>query len=390
MARRSQEGPVKSPVNIAVGALLKRLRESSGRGLDQAAPVLDVSPAYLNAIEAGTNALPASSVAGLNSLGVSFLPASALLTMVSYLDCRIRNSRVYDLAEILVRAEALLSAQDVAAFHPFLEWLVASIQARNAVSTHIAHGTDSLESGLARLALLKPAGDNADHTALPAGDTSLSPMIGDMLDMVSSGLSLVTPHISRFKFKAWEELNAGRMYEVRAYVDDAERFLEDAPDFDWHAILLNAHHPKLTVIVPGATALSEQELTEEFYKRLPLFNRSQTQLQGVKRQIRFVKAKHTSESGINRALVYDFSHGQLVQESSWATLGAGIVDQKRYNQFNNAWLYELRPYGSRAATVKNTIVILGAYNDVELSSFGVFLNHADCGTWWKLTENIIK
>ena len=40
-------------------------------------------------------------------------------------------------------------------------------------------------------------------------------MIGDILDMVSSGLSLVTPHISRFKFKAWEELNAGRMYEVR-------------------------------------------------------------------------------------------------------------------------------------------------------------------------------
>ncbi len=391
MARRSTEGPVKSPVNIAVGALLKRLRESSGRGLDQTAPILDVSPAYLNAIEAGTNALPARSVAGLDLLGLRFVPASALLTMVSYLDCRLRNSRIYDLSEIQVRAEGLLSASDISEFHPFLEWLVASIQAGDALSASIARGTDSLAMGLERLSLLKPAEGNTDRAAPPVKDMSLSPMIEDMLDMVSSGLALVTPHISRFKFKAWEELNAGRMYEVRAYVDDAERFLDDAPDFDWHAILLNTHRPKLTVVVPAATALSEQELAEGFYEQIPLYNRSQSQLEGVKRQIRFVRAgRGSSENAISRALVYDFSQGQLVQETSWTTLGKKLLGQKRYYQFNNAWLYELMPYDARIANVKNTIAILGAYNESELSTFGIFLNRSDCEAWWTLTENLIK
>ena len=151
MARRSPAGLVKSPVNIAVGALLRRLRETGGRELEQIAPILGVSPAYLNAIEAGTNALPARSVAGLDSLGLGFVPASALLTMVSYLDCRMRNSRIYDLGEIQVRAEGLFSAPDIAAFHPFLEWLVASIQCDDAANADIARGTDSLAKGLEQL-----------------------------------------------------------------------------------------------------------------------------------------------------------------------------------------------------------------------------------------------
>ena len=68
-------------------------------------------------------------------------------------------------------------------------------------------------------------------------------MVEDLLDIASRGLSLLTPHINRFNFKAWEELNADRMVEVRGYVNDAERFLADAPDFDWHAILLNSYRP---------------------------------------------------------------------------------------------------------------------------------------------------
>ncbi len=390
MTRRSPAGLVKSPVNIAVGALLRRLRESSGRELEQIAPILGVSPAYLNAIEAGTNALPARSVAGLDSLGLGFVPASALLTMVSYLDCRMRNSRIYDLSEIQVRAEGLFSAPDIAAFHPFLEWLVASIQSDDAANADIARGTDSLAKGLEQLSRLKPTGEGANRAALPAKDVSLSPMIEDMLDTVASSLSLVTPHISRFKFKAWEELNAGRMYEVRAFVDDAERFLHDAPEFDWHAILRNSHHPKLTVIVPNGTALSERALADEFHAAIPAYNRRQSQLEEVKRQIRFVKVgNRTLENGINRALVYDFSQGQLVQEASWTALGKKIINQKRFYQFNNAWIYELRPYTGQAASFKNTIAILGAYNESELSSFGVFLNRADCDAWWALTESII-
>src|SRR5262249_35457353 len=144
-------------------------------------------------------------------------------------------------------------------------------------------------------------------------------------------------------FKAWEELNAHRMHEVRAYVDDAERFLDDAPDFDWHAILLNAHRPKLTVVTSASTALSEEELLAQFYNRIPLFNRIQSQLEGVKQQLKFIKVQSRShEKELSRALVFDFSQGQLVEQTSWDTSGKKLLSQKRFYQFNNAWLYELR------------------------------------------------
>ena len=119
MARRVTEGSVKSPVNIIVGMLLKRLRERSDKQLDQIAPALDVSPAYLAAIEAGTNALPAKSVAGLGILGLDFVAASALLTLVNYLDCRMKNSKIYDFREVQLRAEGLLSQTGALALKPF-------------------------------------------------------------------------------------------------------------------------------------------------------------------------------------------------------------------------------------------------------------------------------
>ena len=108
--------------------MLKRLRERSNKQLDQIAPALDVSPAYLAAIEGGTNALPAKSVVGLGALGLDFVPASALLALVSHLDCRIKNSRFYDFREVQLRAEGLLSQTGAPAFKSFLEWTVAAIQ----------------------------------------------------------------------------------------------------------------------------------------------------------------------------------------------------------------------------------------------------------------------
>lgn len=382
-------GPVKSPVNIAAGALLKRLRERSGRHLDQLAPNLGVSPAYLNAIEAGTNALPAKSVVGLGDLGLSFLAASALLAMISYLDCRIPNSRMYDLTELQLRVEGLLSSPSIPAFFPFLEWVLASL--RNEAggdAENVARGIGVLEDSLNQLSSPGPIDQTANtETSLP--HQALSPMMEDMLDTVSSGLALVTPLISRFKFKAWERLNAGRMHEVRAYVDDVDRFLEDAPEFDWHSILLNSHRPRLSIMVPGKTSLSEEALAEQFYEQIPLYNRSESQLAGVKGQIRFKRiASKNSENDISRGLVYDFSQGQLVSEAIWQSPGKKLLNQKRFYQFNNAWLYELRSYGGAQPGGK-VIAILGAYNDNELSSFGVFLDREDSRTWWELTGEII-
>ena len=181
------------------------------------------------------------------------------------------------------------------------------------------------------------------------------------------------------------------MFEVRAYVNDAERFLKDAPDFDWHAILLNPHRPKLTVVVPASARYTEDELTNQFYDLIPLYNRSQSQLEGVKRQINFIKAgPKTIENEIKRALTYDFSQGQLVQESAWATHGNKLLKQKRFSQFDNVWLYELRSNAWRQQSVTRIVGILGAYNDNELSSFGVFLDRDDALAWWQMTDVLIK
>ena len=257
MARRTAGGPVKSPVNIVVGLLLRRLRDRAHKQLDQAGPALEVAPAYLAAIEAGTNALPAKSVVGLATLGLDFVAAAALLALVSYLDCRIRNARVYDFREIELRAERLLTEPAASAFKPFLEWAVATVKTiESTPNPDSQRGADILESALAQFSH-QPNPDIAhSKTEAPASRYNLSPMLEDLLDTAASGLSLLSPHINQFNFAAWEAANAGRMSEVRAYVDDAERFLADVANFDWLAILLNPHRPTITIAVPGRTSLS--------------------------------------------------------------------------------------------------------------------------------------
>jgi hypothetical protein len=387
MARRATEGSVKSPVNIVVGMLLKRMRERSGKQLDQTAPAFDVSPAYLAAIEAGTNAVPAKSVAGLGTLGLNFVAASALLTLVSYLDCRMKNSRIYDFREVQHRAEGLLSQTGALALKPFLKWTVATIRSiERGASLNSQRGLETLEASLQQLSQLKPP---VEATLEKGGPLSsrlrLSPMVEDLLDIASSGLSLLTPHINRFNFKAWEELNFDRMVEVRGYVDDTERFLADAPDFDWHAILLNSHRPTLTILVPGRTSVSELEIADRFYDQLPRYGRRQSDIEDVKRQIRFGKVRSKStENQIKRALVYDFSQGQIIQEESWSALGVKILDQKRFSQFDNAWLYKLSVHREPDPISRNIVGILGAYDNDDVSSFGVFLDREDICTWWKI------
>ena len=255
--------------------------------MEQICPILGVSPAYLNAIKSHTDASSAirdrSKIAGLG-----FVPASTLLTMVSYLDCRMRNSRIYDLSEIQVRAEGLFSAPDIAAFHPFLEWLVASIQCDDAANADIARGTDSLAKGLEQLSRLKPTGEGANRAAPPAKDASLSPMIEDMLDTVASSLSLVTPHISRFKFKAWEERTPAECTRYAPLSTMPKGFstmrLNSIGMRSFATVIIPT-----TAIVPNGTALSERALADEFHAAIPAYNRRQSQLEGVKRQTRFVK-----------------------------------------------------------------------------------------------------
>ncbi len=389
MARRAASGSVKSPVNITVGLLLKRLRDRADKQLDQAAPALEVSPAYLAAIEAGTNALPAKSVVGLGVLGLNFVAAAALLALVSYLDCRIRNSRIYDFREIRLRAELLLGETGASAFKAFLEWTVATIQtSESTAGLDSQHGVDILESSLQQLSQLTSPDAAQAKPEAPASRYSLSPMVEDLLDIASSGLSLLTPHINRFNFAAWEALNAGRMSEVRAYVEDVDRFLADASHFDWLAILLNPHRPILSIAVPGRTPLSEQDIADRFYEQIPLYARSRSQMEDVKRQIRVIKARPKGlESRINRALVYDFSQGQIVQEASWSALGKKLLVQKRFSQFDNAWLYQLKSSPGPQST-SNLVGILGAYDNDDVSSFGVFLDRNDCRTWWDITESI--
>ena len=388
MARRTASGSVKSPVNIVVGVLLRRLRDRVHKQLDQAGPALEVSPAYLAAIEAGTNALPAKSVVGLATLGLDFVAAAALLALVSYLDCRIRNARVYDFREIELRAERLLTEPGASAFKPFLEWAVATVKTiESAPNPDSQRGADILESALAQFSH-QPNPDIAhSKTAAPASRYNLSPMLEDLLDTTASGLSLLTPHINRFKFAAWEAANAGRMFEVRAYVDDAERFLADAANFDWLAILLNPHRPTITIAVPGRTSLSESDIADRFHKQIPLYARSSSLIEDVKRQIKFIRIKPRKiENQIYRGLVYDFSRGQIVREEIWTASGKKILSHKRFSEFDNVWLYKLKSCQDQHVA-SNLVGILGTYDD-DISSFGVFIDRNDCSMWWELIDSI--
>lgn len=389
MARRTASGPVKSPVNIVVGLLLRRLRDRAHKQLDQAGPALEVSPAYLAAIEAGTNALPAKSVVGLSTLGLDFVAAAALLALVSYLDCRIRNARVYDFREIGLRAERLLTEPGASAFKPYLEWAVAAVKTiESTPNPDSQRGADILESSLAQFSQQPNPEITSSKTAAPAFRYNLSPMLEDLLDTAANGLSLLSPHINRFNFAAWEAANAGRMSEVRAYVDDAERFLADVPNFDWLAILLNPHRPTITIAVPGRTSLSESDIADRFHKQVPHYARSPSLIDDVKRQIKFIKVKPKKiENQIYRGLIYDFSRGQIVQEEILSALGKKLLAQKRFHKFDNAWFYKLKSYPGQPS-VFNLVGILGAYDDDDVSSFGVFLDRSDCCMWWELIEVI--
>jgi hypothetical protein len=385
MARRTASGTVKSPVNIVVGLLLRRLRDRAYKQLDQAGPALEVSPAYLAAIEAGTNALPAKSVVGLATLGLDFVAAAALLALVSYLDCRIRNARVYDFREIELRAERLLTEPGASAFKPFLEWAVATVKTiESTPNPDSQRGADILESALAQFSHQPNPEIAHSKTEALASRYNLSPMLEDLLDTAASGLSLLTPHINRFNFAAWEAANAGRMFEVRAYVDDAERFLADAANFDWLAILLNPHRPTITIAVPGRTSLSELDIADRFHKQVPLYARSPSLIDDVKRQIKFIKVKPRKiENQVYRGLVYDFSRGQIVREEIWSALGKKLLSQKRYSEFDNVWLYKLKSYPDQPSA-SNLVGILGTYDDDDISSFGVFIDRNDCRMWWEL------
>jgi transcriptional regulator with XRE-family HTH domain len=382
MAKSAQSGTVKSPVNLAIGVLLKSLREQHGWKIEQAARSLGVSPAYLNTIESGVNALPAKAVAGLDALGVDFLAASALLTLISYLDCRVPNSRFYDFEEIQLRAEKLLAAENTAPFHPFLEWVAAVIRRSGTEKIGadvFSESVEILKVALSEVASLKPSAPPSQSFARI--NRPLSPIFEDVLEILESRLALFTPHIDRQNFKLFEERHASRILEIRAYVDDAGRFIDDAPNFDWSAILLNAHSPKLTIFIPSVASQGEDELAGRFVNGLP-FTKVQTEI--VRPRIAFVKVSSGAQNDINRALVHDFARGRVVSDKIWKQFGEEILVEKKYTLFNNSWLYEMQ--SSVKLDAKLLIGTLGAYNDSDGSAFGVMMDRYTSELWWRLTE----
>jgi len=64
-----------------------------------------------------------------------------------------------------------------------------------------------------------------------------------------------------------------------------------------------------------------------------------------------------------------------------------LLSQKRFSQFDNAWLYQLKS-SPGPNSIYNMVGILGAYDNDDVSSFGVFLDRNDCCTWWDIIASI--
>lgn len=379
----------KSPLNVAAGKLLKELREKRGWKPEQAAQAFGVATTYLGQIEIGTRALPATCTVGLTELGVPLPSASLLLTLIVYVDQRDKGTGLYTAQEIIRRAEHLRANTLMPWFDDALEWLIVAVRKlQERKNFDIEDGARLLAAALDSLPGLAAATTSQKQAPPPQRNYKLSPVFEDLVDQMVRQLALIHPQINLPSFQTWEASNAHRFLEVRAFVDSAQRLLSDAQNFDWNGILNNRFRPKIHVFLSATDPMEAEEAQREFRSKLKVSAKGS---QTIKENVIFRNFDSASENEVRRRLIYDLAEERPISAKIWSEFGRAILDEKRFVQYNNIWLYSMHGEEARAKDHPPLLVgVLGAYNDKDQTAFGSMVNGETLDEWWKLMSQALE
>lgn len=329
----------KSPVNVAIGELVKTHRTRAALDTHTVADAFGLSPAYVRAIEAGHRALPAYAVVGLvEQFGMAWPAAAALVAIAGFLDLA-RDDNEYSPDKLLELARRLRERHpDYRVFLDDLEEIVVSTVRPAAKGVGPSEHTAS--EWAARTLALSSLLENCvnQHTSANQrrgvhSPESLSPVFEDLVERLADQLAMFPPHVNADSIKKFERTHSGRIKSLLGYVSSPESLTASSAD-DWQ-VIRGALSPTVHVLVCGESQLDIEDVEHRFRGILSKAGPANARLQSDLQDRIRVQSVGGLKADCHRALLFDFTR------RARATAGSPPSDALR--RFPNAWLYELQP-----------------------------------------------
>lgn len=329
----------KSPVNVAVGELVKKHRARAGVDVHMVADSFGLSPAYVRAIEAGQRALPAYVAVGLvEQFGMTWPAASALVAVAGFLDLarddneyvadkllelarrlRDRHSEyrefLDDLEEIVVSTIRPGPKGTASSEEPPSEWTVRTLALSHLLERCINKQSDVPQ----RRGIRSPA--------------SLSPVFEDIVEHLVDQLAMFPPHVNAVSIQRFEQMHSARIRSLLGFVSDSETLTASSVD-DWQ-VVRGPLTPTVRVLVSKATTVDVELVAHRFRDALAKAVAPKAKLHLALADRVRVQSAGELQDDCTRALLFDFT------TRSRAATGSPPSDAQR--RFPNAWLYELQP-----------------------------------------------
>ncbi len=371
----------KSPLNEAVGKLVSSLRDQRRLSPSSIAEDFHISQAYLRSIEAGSRALPAyTAIALVNSLGMSWIAASSLVSLVSFLDTR-KEDR-YDIKELHTRVQSLRAKlpQFNALFISLLEAISLKEEGDDkAYASKLEVLVTILQKELDPPQQLSTSRDVRAPTPR-MNRHGLSPVFEDIIDAVADRLAMLTPQFNRSGAELWEKKHAHRIKVVYGYMPDIHSLSQAIKDFDW-AFMRNAYAPSLTILVPKATKKHQSEIIEGLIKKLTSMPANQKEIAAQELAKRVSVLDCTPyQVEVDKCLTFDPFASSLISNHLKTE---AISPREITNKADTAWIYELEPEyvppGVYIAAIK--IGILSTLGTARQTGQAVSIPHEHIAMW---------
>lgn len=378
----------KSPVNAAVGELMKVLRSRNRQEVHAIAEAFGgLSQTYVRAIEAGQRALPAYAVVGLvERLGMTWASASALVGLAGFMDLA-RKEKEYLPEKVLALASRLRESQPQ--FREFLDGVtemvtsnVRPVPAERKSDTG-ARSSEWTERAQAVSAQLERCINKCDGSSQRGGlrsPVTLNPVFEDLVEGLVDQLAMFPPHVNTAAIQRWENKNSDRILSLRACVSGAETLIGSSSGFDWKFVRKSPS--SIQILVRGTSPEELREIEKKFLAALVRPGRGKSERHefvksDLSRRVT-VRPPEELEPDCSRALVFDFT------TRSRAVAGAPTSDAIR--AFSNAWLYELQP---EAEARQGSPRWIGFLMDTDpLRGYAVAMNNEHVREWLDIFDRV--
>lgn len=397
---------VNSPLNMAVGQAVRRLREMHRITIEDCARRLGpVSGPYLRAIEGGSATLPPDAVHGLVwDFGANFTKVSGLLALLHFLDVRVKGSlpRSSDLLGIKARIAQVLAAEKsrTTKGDPQLDDPLKTLleTTSKAIEEYIASGDDIDEPDYQRLikeltdvvwtqfflpnhqnVLRSPVGITDDDNRSPFSRYDLSPVFEDLLETLATRLELFPPHITFDRMLKWEEKNTERIQKIFSYHSSPEYLIKTAAKYSW-AFLWNRHAPLVRIYISHtrnqkyATEI-EQNLHKVLKKLQP------RHIKDAYKRVTVRPVSENSKDSFRAGLVFDFASREMPKANDTYQVRQVAIAKQQYREFKNVWLYHLQADTFDSGDRPRWIGFLDDFQDDLTTIYAVVLSNSHSSYW---------